>query len=291
MRTVLRSKSGHEVVVAPDLPTVLIGERINPGGGARKKLTRALVERDADYIQAEALRQVDAGADVLDINVQAAEVSDEAETLAWAVETVAAVVDVPLSIDTNNPDALRLALQVAPGRVLVNSASGEERSLEQVLPLVAEYNTALIGLTLDDDGIPHSARGRLEVARKLVARADEYDIAPEDFLIDTLTLTVGADHRAASVAMEAMRLVRTELGLNLTAGASNVSFGLPRRPLLNTTYVAMAIAMGLNSAIVDAAKVRSVIRAADLLAGRDGYAARYLEDFRREQAVAEGAKR
>lgn len=289
MQTVFESPGGREIVIAPDQPTVLIGERLNPSGGAKKKLTQALVERDADYLQAEALKQVEAGADLLDVNVQAADVFDEPETLAWAVETVAAVADAPLSIDTNNPEALKAALQVAPGRVLINSVSGEERSMNEVLPLIAEHGAAAIGLALDDDGIPATSEARLEVARKLIARAETFGIGPENIIIDTLTLTVGADHTAASVSLEAMRLVRAELGVNLTAGASNVSFGMPRRPLINETYLAMAITMGLNCPIVDAAKVRHIVLAADLLAGRDDHATRFLDDYRRLQAEAEPA--
>jgi 5-methyltetrahydrofolate--homocysteine methyltransferase len=282
MDTVLTGKSGKQVIIGKGRPTVLIGERINPSGGARKKLTRALVERDAAYLQAEALSQIEAGADILDINIQAADVTDEPDTLAWAIATVAEVVDVPFSIDTNNPEALKVALQSVPGRPLVNSVNGEASSIEQVLPLVAEHHCAVIGLAMDDAGIPPTAAGRVEVARRLAQRAKEHGIAPEDILIDTLTLTVGADHRAAWIALEAMEMVVNELGMNLTAGASNVSFGLPRRPIINAAYLPMAIAQGLNSAIVDADKVRSIIRAADLLAGRDEHAARFLDDYRRE---------
>ncbi len=282
MDTVLSGKSGAQVIIGSHRPTVLIGERINPGGGSRKKLTRALVDRDAEYIQAEALTQVEAGADILDINIQAADVTDEPETLAWAIETVADVVEVPFSIDTNNPEALKVALESAPGRPMVNSVNGEASSLDQVLPLVAEHHCVVIGLAMDESGIPDAARGRFEAAQRLVRRAEAYGIEPQDFLIDTLTLTVGADHTAAWTALEAMELVAQELGMNLTAGASNVSFGLPRRGMINAAYLPMAIAKGLNSAIVDSAKVRSLIRAADLLAGRDEHAARYLSDFRQE---------
>ncbi len=195
--------------------------------------------------------------------------------------------DAPLSIDTNNPEALTLALQVAGGRVLINSITGEERALEQVLPLAAEYGAAVIGLALDDDGIPPTAEVRVQVAQKIVERAAAYGLQPEDILIDSLTLSVGADHRAASVSLETMYRVRNELGMNLTAGASNVSFGLPRRKTINETYLAMAIAMGLNCPIVDAAKVRQIVLTADLLAGRDEYATRFLDDYRQEmQALA-----
>ena len=287
MQTVFRSPAGREVVVAPERPTVFIGERINPSGGKRKRLTQALVERDVAFIQAEAVGQIEAGADLLDINVQAADVYDEPETLAWAVETVKAAVDAPLSIDTNNPEALTLALQAAGGRVLINSITGEERALEQVLPLAAEYGAAVIGLALDDDGIPPTAEARVQVAQKIVERAAAYGLQPEDILIDSLTLSVGADHRAASVSLETMYRVRNELGMNLTAGASNVSFGLPRRKTINETYLAMAIAMGLNCPIVDVAKVRQIVLTADLLAGRDEYATRFLDDYRQEmQALA-----
>lgn len=280
-RTVLKGRNGQEVHIVPGGPTVLIGERLNPGGGARKKLTQALLERNAAFLQAEALAQVEAGADVLDINVQAPDLTDEAETLAWAVQAVASVVDVPLSLDSNNPAALRAALEVAPGRPIINSVTGEEQSLQQILPLVAECGIAVIGLTIGDDGIPQRAEERLDVARRLLQRAGDYGIPPEDVVIDTLTLTVGADHTAARTALRAMRLVHEELGVSLTAGCSNVSFGLPRRQLVNEVYLAMAIAMGLNSAIVDPARVRSVALAADLLAGRDEYAMRFLEDYRR----------
>lgn len=289
MQTIFRSPGGREVIVAADRPTVLIGERINPSGGKRKRLTQALIDRDAEYIRAEAIAQVEAGADLLDVNVQAADVYDEPETLAWAVETVKDAVDAPLSIDTNNPDALRLALQVAGGRVLINSVTGEDRALAQILPLAGEYGAVLIGLVLDDDGIPPTAEARVRVARKIVERAATYGIGPEDILIDSLTLTVGADHKAASVSLETMYRVHHELGMNLTAGASNVSFGLPRRPLINETYLAMAVGVGLNCPIVDAAKVRHVILTADLLAGRDEYASRFLDDYRREQQAAAAA--
>ena len=282
MDTVLTGKNGTDVIIGGNQPTILIGERINPGGGSRKKLTRALVDRDVAYIQAEALNQVEAGADILDINIQAADVTDEPETLAWTIETVADVVDIPFSIDTNNPEALKVALESVPGRPLVNSVNGEKSSIEKVLPLVAEHHCVVIGLAMDESGIPDTARGRMEAAQRLVRQAEAYGIEPEDFLIDTLTLTVGADHTAARTAMDAMELVAKELGMNLTAGASNVSFGLPRRAMINAAYLPMAIAKGLNSAIVDPTKVRSIIRAADLLAGRDKHAARFLADFRQE---------
>ncbi len=285
MQTIFRSPSGREVIVAPDLPSVLIGERINPSGGKRARLTKALVERDAAYLQREALSQLEAGADILDVNVQAADVYDEPETLAWAIETVQAVADAPVSIDTNNPEALKLALQVAKGRGLINSVTGEQKSLARVLPLAAEHGLGIIALALDDNGIPPTVEGRFQAIEKIVKRAGEYGMGPESILADTITLAVGADSRAASVTLGAMHRVRQELGLNLTAGASNVSFGLPRRALINEVYLSMAIAVGLNCPIVDAAKVRHIILTADLLAGRDEYATRFLDDYRREQAA------
>jgi 5-methyltetrahydrofolate--homocysteine methyltransferase len=283
MQTKLYGKNGKEVIISPDFPTVIIGERINPSGGTRKKITKALVDRDNQYIQSLALAQVEAGADILDVNVQAGDVKNEPETLVWAVETIASAVDTPLVIDTNNISAMEAALKVAPGRALINSVNGEEESLQRVLPLAAEYGSAVIGLTMDENGIPDDAQTRFAIAEKIMHRANKLGIREEDIIIDTLTLTVGANHKAAKITLDAMQLVRNNLGLNLTAGASNVSFGLPRRQLLNEVFLAMAIANGLNCAIVNPAQTRSIILAADLLAGKDEYASSFLEDYRREQ--------
>ena len=282
METILKSAK-KTVVISPERPTVLIGERINPTG--RKRLAAALGEGSMEVVRQEAEAQVAAGAEVLDVNVGAAGV-DEVALLPQAVRMVMETVDTPVCIDSPDIEALQAALAVykelAPeGKPLINSVNGEEERLEKVLPLVAEYGAAVIGLTMDDDGIPAESARRLAIARKIVERAGALGIPPEDILIDCLALTVGADSQAGVVSLEAMRMVREELGLNMTLGASNVSFGLPEREVINWAFLAMAIQNGLNCPIVNAAKVRPAILAADLLLGRDDYAMRYIKAYKK----------
>jgi 5-methyltetrahydrofolate--homocysteine methyltransferase len=284
MKTNLKG-TGKKVVIADGRPTVILGERINPTG--KKKLAAALVAGDLEMVRQEALAQVEAGADILDVNVGAAGV-DEVDLLPRAVKLVLETVDAPVCIDTPNGEALAAALamhneQNPDGRPLVNSVNGEEDSLARVLPLVAEYGAAVIGLCMDDDGIPATAEQRLAVAKKIVERAEGHGIGREDILIDCLALTVGADSQAGWITLEAIRMVKGELGVNMALGASNISFGLPDRETINGVFLAMAIAQGLNCPIVDAAKVRHYILAADLALGRDDYAMRYLKAFRQRQ--------
>jgi 5-methyltetrahydrofolate--homocysteine methyltransferase len=287
METVLKGK-GKKVIIAGGRPTVILGERINPTG--KKKLAAALLAGDMEVVRREALEQVAAGADLLDVNVGAAGV-DELDMLPRAVKLILETVDVPLAIDTADGKALAAALaahkELNPdGKPLVNSVNGEEASLQRVLPLVAEYGTAVIGLAMDEDGIPPTAEGRLAVAKKIVDRAGQLGIPPENILIDCLALTVGADSQAGWITLEAIRMVKEELGVNLALGASNVSFGLPEREIINGAFLAMAIARGLNCPIVDAAKVRPYILAADLALGRDDYSMRYLKGYRQRQKLA-----
>jgi 5-methyltetrahydrofolate--homocysteine methyltransferase len=284
MKTRLRG-TAKEVVIGDDRPTVILGERINPTG--KKKLAAALVAGDLGIVRKEALAQIDAGADILDVNVGAAGVNEK-ELLPRAVKLVLETVEVPIAIDTADGDALTAALamhkEVNPdGKPLINSVNGEGASLARILPLVAQYNTAVIGLCMDDDGIPDTAEKRLAVAKKIIERAAEHGIPKEDILIDCLALTVGADSKAGWITLEAIRLVKEELGVNMALGASNVSFGLPDREMINGAFLAMAIARGLNCPIVDAAKVRHYILAADLALGRDDYAMRYIKAFRKRQ--------
>jgi len=282
METILKSAK-KSVVISSEKPTVLIGERINPTG--KKRLAAALVAGNLDIVRQEAEAQVEAGADVLDVNVGAASV-DEVDMLPKAVRLVMETVEVPVCIDSADVDALQAALAVhrelAPeGKPLINSVNGEEARLEQVLPLVAEYKTAVIGLTMDDEGIPDTSEKRLAVARKIVERAEGLGIPRENVVIDCLALTVGADSQAGVVSLGAMRMVREELGVNMTVGASNISFGLPDREVINWAFLAMAIQNGLNCPIVDAAKVRPAILAADLVLGRDDYAMRYIKAYKK----------
>ena len=282
METVLVG-TGKKVIISDDRPTVIIGERINPTG--KKKLSAALAAGDLGVVHQEALSQTDVGADVLDVNVGAAGV-DEVDLLPRAVKLVMETVDVPLCIDTANPTAMAAALKVyqdlAPeGKPLINSVNGEESHLENVLPLVAEYGAAVIGLCMDDDGIPEEPERRLAAANKIVERAASLGIPREDIVIDCLALTMGADSEAGWKTLETIRLIKAELGVNITLGASNISFGLPAREVINGAFIAMAIYAGLNCPIVDAAKVQSYILAADLAMGRDDYGMRYIKAFRK----------
>ena len=275
------SSATKEVVITGNGPTTLIGERINPSG--KKKLAEALKRGDFDVARMEAVNQVEAGADILDVNVVSTGV-DEVTVLPKVIETVMTAVDVPLCIDINNPAALEEALKVYRGKPIVNSVTGEESSLNEILPLVKEYGASVIGLTIDEGGIPKEAERRVAVARKIIERAGSLGIPAEDVIIDCLALAVGADTNAAQVTLEAVRRVREELGVNQTLGASNISFGLPDRGVVNHTFLTMAISSGVTCPTVDVAKVRPAVLSTDLILGRDRFAQRYMRDFRQRQS-------
>ena len=275
----------QEVIIGGDRPTVLIGERINPTG--KKRLAESLRAGDLSVVREEALAQVAAGADILDVNVGATGV-DEIEMLPRAVQAVIEAVNVPICIDSRKIKALAAALAVCPGRPIVNSVTGEEVSLEEVLPLVKEYNLPVIGLTLDERGIPAEASARVEIAYKIVERAEALGIPREDVIIDCLTLSLGANVKAGLGTLEATRRVKDELGVNQTQGASNISHGLPNRPVLTGAYLGMAIQAGLTCPTVDVALVRMAVLSADLVLGRDNYAMRFISAFREAQKAAEG---
>ena len=279
------SSAKKEVIVSDGGPTILIGERINPTG--KKKLAAALRAGDFDVIRQEAIAQVEAGADILDVNVVTPDV-DEISVLPKAIETIMAAVDVPLCIDINNPAALKAALKVYEGKPVVNSVSGEERSLSEVLPFVKEYGAAVIGMALDDSGIPKEAERRVEVANKIIERAESLGISREDIIIDCLALAVSSDDRAGFVTLQAIRMVKEQLGVNQTLGASNISFGLPDRPLVNKAFLSLAIEAGVTCPTVDAAQVRATVMATDLILGRDRFAQRYIKDYRQRQGNSAG---
>ena len=274
--------TSREVLIGYDLPTVLIGERINPTG--KKRLADALRAGDLSVVREEAAAQAAAGADVLDVNVGTTGV-DEAVMLPRAVQAVAEAVDLPLSLDSRNVKALRAALEVCPGRPIVNSVTGEESSLDEILPLVKEFGVPVIGLTLDDTGIPPEAEARVAIARKIVERAEALGIPRDDVIIDCLTLTLGANTSAGLATLEAVRRVKAELGVNQTQGCSNISHGLPNRPVLNAAFLAIAIEAGLTCPTVDVAQVRMTVLSTDLLLNRDDYAVRYITAFREAQAA------
>lgn len=268
------------VVIGPEKPFTIIGERINPT--RRRKLAETMAQGDFSVAQEDACKQIEAGAHVLDINAGIPG-ADEATLLRGAVLAVMEVAEVPLCFDSANPDALKAALEIYPGKALINSTTAEEAMMERVLPLAKRYQAALIGLLTDENGVPTTSQSRLEVARKLILRAGDYGIPPEDILIDCLALTVGADHNAGRITLETMSLVRDELGVNLNLGASNVSFGLPDRKILNTAFLALAVSRGLTAAITDPTvpEIQSNLLACDLLMGHDPYAMRWIKAFRK----------
>lgn len=271
------SGAEKQVVIGDKRPTVLIGERINPTG--KKKMSEALKAGDLEIIGNEARAQAEAGADIIDVNINAIGV-DEVTMLPRAVQAVMATVDIPLCLDSPNPEALEAALKVYHGKPLINSVTGEEHSLDKILPLVKKYGTAVIGLTQDDNGVPAGSEQRAAIARKIVERAEAMGIPREDIVIDCLALAVGADPTSGLVAIETARRIRAELGVNLTLGVSNISFGLPDRNLISNAFVAIAIAAGITCLIVDVAKVRPFVLAADVILGTDNYAMRYIKAYR-----------
>jgi len=283
MITTLKSEK-KEIKIGNDRPFVIIGEKINPTG--HKKLAAALTVGNFDYVREVAERQVAWGADVLDVNVGVPGI-DEPAVIKKVVELVISITDVPLCIDSGNPDVLKAGLAAAPGKPLVNSVSGEESRLNSVLPLVKDRGAAVIGLTMDDNGIPKSAEERVAVAEKILERAARLGIPSEDVIIDPLVLTVGSDSKAALATLQTIELLRTNLGVNINLGASNVSFGLPDRPSINQAFLAMTIQAGATCAITDPARLGAAIRASDLLLGRDDYSMRYIKYFRATEALKE----
>ena len=284
MHTILKSEK-KEVVIGIDKPFVIIGEKLNPTG--IKKLGQALVERNMDYVKHLAKRQVDWGADVLDVNVGHPQI-EEAEVIPLVVEAVQSVVDVPLCIDSNEPKILEAGLNaIKGGKPLVNSVNGEEKQLATVLPIVKARGAAVIGLTIADEGIPPTAEGRLAAAAKIIERATKMGIPIEDIIMDPLVMTVGHDSKAATVTFKAIELIRNEFGLNISLGASNVSFGLPDRHSVNAAMLSIAMQTGATCSITDPIKLGSTIRATDLLLGKDPNSIRYLKYFRATEKLRE----
>ena len=233
--------------VSIDEPRI-IGERINPTG--KKLFKQALVNNDIDYILSQAISQVEAGADILDVNVGLPEI-DEKAMMVRVIKALQSVVDVPLQIDSTKPEVLEAALRVYNGKPIVNSVNGEEKSLSAILPLVKKYGAAVVGLTLDENGIPQTAEGRFAIAEKIVKRAEEYGISRSDVYIDCLTLTVSAEQEGCIETLRALNRVKRELGCRTCLGVSNISFGLPNRPLVNHIFLTMALEEGLDLPIIN----------------------------------------
>ena len=264
----------------------MIGERINPTG--RKTVLAALEAGDFDIVRTDAISQVQAGAEVLDVNAGVPG-ADEPALLQQVMRTVMEVTDVPLCIDTADPLALEAALSIYEGKALINSVNGEDKSLQTVLPLVKEHEAAVIGLCMDDDGIPATPEARLRAAAKVIEQAAKLGIPPEDVVIDPLAMTMGADHNAGRMTLETIELIVREFGVNITMGASNISFGLPDRRFVNATYMAMAIHAGLTCPITNPLEpeVAIAVLGADLAMGRDEYGMNWIKAFRQRKTDAE----
>ena len=283
MDTVLQSRS-RTVTIAIDKPFCIIGERINPTG--RKAFAQELRDGNLERVLEDADAQIAMGCDMLDVNAGIPLV-DEAELLAQMIRLLQDHTDTPLCIDSSVIEALEAGLDAYEGKALVNSVTGEDDRLEVILPIVAKHGAAVIGLTNDETGIPETAEKRLEIARKIVSVAGDHGIPPEDVVLDPLAMTVGADPQAVRITLDAIEMIRDELGVNMCLGASNVSFGLPERHTLNAAFLAMGAAHGLTSAIMNALSeecVRSV-RASDLMLGKDEWGANWISAHRARQAA------
>lgn len=281
LTTILSTKT-TTVEISRDKPTAIIGERINPTG--RKKVLAALQKGNFGIVRQDAVDQVAAGAQILDVNAGVPG-ADEPALLKQVLSTVMEVTGVPLCIDTAKPEALAEALSIYDGKALINSVNGEERSLEAVLPLAKEHGAAVIGLCMDDKGIPDTAEARLAVAARIIDRAGKLGIGPEDIVIDPLAMSMGADSGAGMVALDTIKLLVEEFGVNITMGASNISFGMPDRKYINSTFIAMAIHAGVTCPITNplVPEVNIAVLAADLSMGRDEYGMRWIKAYRQRK--------
>jgi 5-methyltetrahydrofolate--homocysteine methyltransferase len=288
MQTVLSSAT-RETVIGPGEPFCIIGERINPTG--RKVFQQQLRDSDLSRVEIDVAQQVAGGAMVLDVNMGAPLV-DEAELMVQSVKLIQRLTDLPLCIDSSIVEVLDAGLAAYEGKALVNSVTAEDERLEAILPLVARYGAAVIALPNDEEEIPEDPRRRVELARKVIDVATgKYGIAIEDIVIDPLAMPVGADTTLGLKAFETIALLREEFGVNMTLGASNVSFGMPDRHTIGAAFLPMAISAGLTSAIMDARSPQIVraVKAADLLLDRDAWGAAWIAAHRAQQAQAQQA--
>ncbi len=284
METILRSRT-REVVISIDRPFVVIGERINPTG--RKVLAAEMKEGRMDRVKADAIAQAAAGAHMLDVNAGIPAI-DEPALLVAAIKAVSEVSELPICIDSSVMEALEAALAAYEGKALVNSVTAEDERMDRILPLVKKHGAAVIGMANDETGISMVPEERLAIARRIVERAAEYGIPREDVIIDPIAMTVAADPTCGLITLETMRLIRNELGNNMTCGASNVSFGLPDRATVNAAFLPLAMHAGLTCAITNplVPEVRRAVLAGDLLLGHDEYAMRWIASYRAELAQA-----
>jgi len=287
--TVIGSAS-KDVVIGFEQPFVVIGERINPTG--RKLLAEEMKVGDYNRVQSDALAQVAAGAQILDVNA-GVPLADEPAILAECIQLVQSITDVPLCIDSSIVEALEAGLDAYQGRALLNSVTGEDERLERVLPLVKKYNCAVVAISNDDSGISEDIDVRFNVAKKIVERASDYGIAANDIVVDPLVMPVGAVNTAGRQVMELVHRLRTELKVNTTCGASNLSFGLPNRNGLNSAFIGMAIGAGMTSAITNPlhGELMQAVRGADVVMGHDPECSAWIATNRTEPRSGAGRRR
>ena len=280
--------SGATTAVTLNEPRI-IGERINPTG--KKKFKEALERNDLDYILNEGISQVEAGADILDVNVGHSEI-DEKEMMQKVVISLQGSLGLPLQLDSTSPEVLEKALRLYTGKAIINSVNGEEKSLNTVLPLAKKYGAAVVGLTLDEDGIPETVEKRVAIAEKIINRAAETGIPREDIIIDCLTMTVSANQSAAQTTLEAMKQVKEKFGVKTTLGVSNVSFGLPQRDIVNTAFVTLALENGLDLPIMNpnSPSMTGAVRAYKVLKSVDKDSAEYISSFGAEKTTVREEK-
>ncbi|MGD2171905.1 MAG: dihydropteroate synthase [Gammaproteobacteria bacterium] len=287
------SSATKELVIGFDRPFVIIGERINPTG--RKIMAEEMKNGDYSRVESDAIAQVAAGAHMLDVNA-GIPLADEPRILAEAIQLVQGLTDVPLSIDSSIIDALEAGLSVYQGKALVNSVTGEDESLERVLPLIKKHGAAVVAISNDETGISEDIDVRFNVARKIVERAADHGVPREDVVVDPLVMPIGAINTAGREVLKLIHRLRTELKVNTTCGASNISFGLPNRNGFNGAFISMAIQAGMTSAITNPlhAEVVAASMGADVMLGKDPDCARWIRQFREpapEGATARGTGR
>ena len=283
MTTTVLSSATKEVIIGFDQPFVVIGERINPTG--RKLLAEEMQAGDFSRVTADVMAQVEAGASMLDVNA-GIPLADEPAILASTIQLVQSLTDLPLSIDSSVVEALAAGLAVYQGKALLNSVTGEEERLQKILTLVKKYGCAVVAIAHDDSGISRDINVRFEVAKKIVQRAADYGIPAHDIVVDPLVMPVGAVNSAGRQVMDLIHRLRSELKVNTTCGASNISFGLPNRAGLNNTFISMAIAAGMTSAITNPlhADLMQAVRGANVMMGNDAECARWIAHYRQPAA-------
>ena len=288
-RTIISSKT-KEIIIGPDQPFVIIGERINPTN--RKLLAEEMKAGNLERVQQDAMSQINAGAQILDVNA-GVPLADEPKILADSIKLIQSISDVPLCIDSSIVEALKCGLEAYQGKALLNSVTGEEERLETVLPLVKQFGCAVIGISNDDSGISEDINVRFEVAKKIVERAMDYGIPKEDILIDPLVMPIGAINDAGKQVLELIKKLQNELQVNTTCGASNLSFGLPNRHGLNTAFIAMAIANGMPCAITNPLEkeIMQSIRGANVIMGHDPECSDWIINYREPREKKSKRKR